>query len=219
MKLLRPILSWLITLLIPVALTFLGLRLLLSNAFLEIEYRLPGFPEDTYGFTLEDRLQWSKIALEYLLNDAELLYLGGLTFPDGSPLYNQRELRHMLDVKNLLRTIMWTGYGVWLAVLGLGLWAQWGDWWLDYLRGLRLGGWLTGGLVVAIAAFAVLSFLQFFTLFHTLFFEGDSWLFLYSDTLIRLFPVRFWQDVFIVVGVVAVGSGLALGLGLKPKKG
>ena len=60
MKTLARILSWLVTILLPVALTFLGLRLLLTHAFPEIEYRMPGFPADDYGFTLQDRLHWSK---------------------------------------------------------------------------------------------------------------------------------------------------------------
>jgi hypothetical protein len=43
-------------------------------------------------------------------------------------------------------------------------------------------------------------------------------MFLYSDTLIRLFPLRFWQDVFLFAGIITIGGGLALGLVLKPRK-
>jgi uncharacterized membrane protein len=59
-------------------------------------------------------------------------------------------------------------------------------------------------------------FWQFFTFFHTLFFEGDSWLFYYSDSLIRLFPIRFWQDAFLWAAALALGGGLGLAFGLKP---
>lgn len=55
----------------------------------------------------------------------------------------------------------------------------------------------------------------FFVAFHSLFFEGNSWLFLFSDTLIRLFPVRFWQDAFLLAAVIALGGGAALGWGFK----
>jgi integral membrane protein (TIGR01906 family) len=61
-------------------------------------------------------------------------------------------------------------------------------------------------------------FWGFFTLFHSLFFEGDSWLFAYSDTLIRLFPLRFWQDAFLWAAVIALGGGLGLALGLKARR-
>jgi integral membrane protein (TIGR01906 family) len=102
-------------------------------------------------------------------------------------------------------------------VTGLGLWARFGGWWQEYLRGLWRGGWLTLALVVVLGGFAAVSFWQFFTVFHELFFSGGSWLFLYSDTLIRLFPLPFWQDAFLFAGVLDVLGGLALGLGLRPK--
>jgi hypothetical protein len=40
-------------------------------------------------------------------------------------------------------------------------------------------------------------------------------MFLFSDTLIRLFPIRFWQDAFLLAAVIALGGGIALGLGLR----
>jgi integral membrane protein (TIGR01906 family) len=210
---LQKVISWLVTILLPVALTFLGLRLLLTHAFPEIEYRLPGFPADEYGFSLHDRLKWSRISIDYLLNNAGISFLGNLTFPDGSPLFNARELSHMRDVKNVVHPVLWIGYGIWFLVLGLGLWARFGRWWENYIRGVWRGGWLTVGLVVVIGIFAGISFWQFFTVFHELFFSGNSWQFLYSDTLIRLFPLRFWQDAFLFAGALDVLGGLALGLG------
>jgi integral membrane protein (TIGR01906 family) len=64
-------------------------------------------------------------------------------------------------------------------------------------------------LIIAILIFVALSFNALFTAFHRVFFEGDSWLFSYSDTLIRLFPIRFWQDVFIALGVLTLlGAGV-----------
>ncbi len=218
MKIVQKVLSWLVTLLLPLALTFLGVRLLLTHAFPEIEYRLPGFPADQYGFTLQDRLHWSRISIDYLLNDADISFLGDLTFMDGVPLFNERELGHMLDVKNVVQPVLWVGYGVWFLALGLGLWARFGGWWPEYVRGVRRGGRLTVGLVAVLGVLAGVSFWQFFTVFHELFFTGDSWMFLYSDTLIRLFPMRFWQDAFLFVGALDVLGGLALGLALPPKR-
>ena len=99
MRILQRTLSWLATILLPFALTFLGLRLLLTHGFPEVEYRMPGFPEDPYGFTLKERLGWSKISIDYLLNNADISFLGNLTFMDNVPLFNERELSHMQDVK------------------------------------------------------------------------------------------------------------------------
>jgi len=218
MRILQKVISWFITILLPVALTFLGVRLLLTHAFPEIEYRTLGFPADEFGFTLQDRLHWSRISIDYLLNGADISFLGDLTFPDGTSLFNGRELSHMQDVKNVVQPVLWVGYGIWLLMLGFGLWARFGGWWQEYVRGLWRGGWLTVGLVVVFGIFAGISFWQFFTVFHELFFSGNSWQFLFSDTLIRLFPMRFWQDAFLFAGVLDVLGGLGLGLGLLPKR-
>jgi len=218
MKTIRLVASWLITVLLPLALLFLGVRLLLTNSFIQVEYRLPGFPVDTYGFTRADRLHYAPLAVDYLVNSAGIDFLGDQTFPDGSPLYNARELQHMEDVKLVVQPVLWIGYGVWVVLISLGLWARFGGWWLEYSRGLRRGGWLTAGLVGAIGIFAGLSFWQFFEIFHSFFFEADSWMFFYSDTLIRLFPMRFWQDAVIIIFVLAGGLGLVIGLGLRFKR-
>jgi integral membrane protein (TIGR01906 family) len=123
----------------------------------------------------------------------------------------------MHDVKNVVRPSLLAGYLAWVVLLAVGLWAWFGKWPAEYLRGLKRGGWLTAGLVVVIGVFGATSFDAFFTWFHSLFFVGNTWQFFYSDTLIRLFPMRFWSDAFLYAGVLALGIGLALGLGLKPK--
>jgi hypothetical protein len=89
MKNFSRILAWLVTIFVPFALTFLGLRLLLTPVFPQVEYRTPGFPADDYGFTVQDRLHWSTISIDYLVNNADISFLGNLTFPDGSPLFNE----------------------------------------------------------------------------------------------------------------------------------
>ena len=218
------ILSYLVAILVPIALIGLGLRLLLSPFFLQIEYNMPYFPPDEFGFSKEDRLKWAPLALDYLVNDEDISFLGDLTFDDGTPLYNERELSHMDDVKLVTQGALRVWYVSLAIVLVLGLWAWFGGWWPEYRLGLMRGGWLMIGLAVTIALIVVIGimvnpnvFWSFFAGFHSLFFEGDSWLFLTSDTLIRLFPIRFWQDAFLWAAVIALGGGIALALGLKPK--
>ena len=215
-------LSWLVAWLVPLALIGLGLRVLLTSLFLKIEYNMPYFPADTYGFTKEDRLKWAPYALDYLVNSADISYLGNLAFEDGSPLYNERELSHMQDVKRVTKGALTVWYVVLILLLGLWVWSRLAHWEPAYREGLRRGGWLMVGLAAAIGLIVVIGILinpnvfwSFFVGFHRLFFEGDSWLFLYSDTLIRLFPIRFWQDAFLIAAILALGGGLALGLGLR----
>ena len=217
-------LSYIVTLLTPIALLGLGLRLLLSPLFLQIEYNMPYFPTDEYGFTKQDRLHWAPYAVDYLVNSADISYLGDLKFKDGSPLYNERELTHMGDVKHVTQNALFFWDLALVTLMLLGLWAWRANWMPDYTRGLWRGGWLMIGLALSIGAIVVVGiavntdvFWEFFTLFHKLFFTGNSWLFYYSDTLIRLFPIRFWQDAFLLAAVVALGGGLGLAFGLKPK--
>ena len=219
------ILTWLVAILVPLALIGLGMRLLLTPAFLKIEYNMPYFPPDEYGFTKEDRLHWAPYALEYLVNSADISYLGDLKFDDGNPLYNERELSHMADVKRVTRGALNVWY-ISLALLTLfGIWSWRGSWTQTYRQGLMRGGWLMVGLAGAVGLIVVVGmsidpnvFMSFFIGFHALFFTGASWLFLYSDTLIRLFPLRFWQDAFLSAAVIALGGGFGLALGLRRLK-
>ena len=218
------ILSWLVTLLIPIALVGLGIRVLLTPLFLQVEYNMPYFPPDDYGFTKADRLKWAPYALDYLVNNAGISYLGNLKFEDGKPLYNERELSHMDDVKRVTQGALRVWYGTLALLLVLGVWAWFGGWWQAYRLGLMRGGWLMVGLAVTVGLIVVVGiainpdvFWNFFAGFHHLFFQGNSWLFFYSDTLIRLFPIRFWEDAFLWGAVIALAGGIGLALGLKPK--
>jgi integral membrane protein (TIGR01906 family) len=219
------ILSSVVAILVPIALIGLGLRLLLSPVFLQVEYHMPYFPADEYGFTKEDRLKWAPYALDYLTNNEDISYLGDLRFDDGLPLYNERELSHMDDVKLVTQGALRVWYMALAILLLLGVWAWFGGWWREFLLGLQRGGWLMVGLAVTIGLIVLVGILinpdifwNFFAGFHSLFFEGDSWLFEYSDTLIRLFPIRFWQDAFLLAAVIALGGGIALAFGLRPAR-
>lgn len=216
------ILSFIITLIVPIALIGLGLRVLLSPLFLQVEYNMPYFPPDEFGFTKADRLKWAPYALNYLTNRADISYLGNLKFDDGKPLYNERELSHMNDVKRVTQGALKVWYISLVILLLLGVWAWFGGWRDDYRVGLMRGGWLMVILAIVVGLIALIGiavspnlFFQFFAGFHSLFFEGDSWLFLFSDTLIRLFPIRFWQDAFLWAAIIALGGGIALGWGLR----
>jgi integral membrane protein (TIGR01906 family) len=206
------LLYWLVTILTPLLILMSAVRLLMTPAFVQLEYRMPSFPEDTYGFTQQDRLRLAPIALDYLLNDEEISFLGDLEFGDGSPLYNERELSHMVDVKRLVTTGLRIWYGLLALFAALGLWAWRGGWLAQYRLMLASGGRLTVILIGVLLVITVVNFNQIFVGFHSIFFEGDSWLFLFSDTLIRLFPLRFWQDVFIFVGLLTLGGGLGFWL-------
>jgi integral membrane protein (TIGR01906 family) len=219
------VLDWVVTIGVPVILVLVTIRLLLNPWFLDFEYRTPGFPEDRYGFTQAERLYWSKITLEYLVNDAGIDYLADLRFTDGQQvpepscsymndctlLYNDRELSHMVDVKNavvIANRVMWIAIGI-VALIGIFAWR--GKWLKNYRLAVARGGWLALLLTVSIILFVLMAFSVIFVWFHEIFFEPGTWTFFYSDTLIRLFPERLWRDTFLIVAGLPALLGAAMG--------
>jgi integral membrane protein (TIGR01906 family) len=191
----------------PVLLVLISARIVMTPGFLEFEYNREGFPEDVYGLTREQRLYYGPFAVEYLLNDADISFLGDLEFSDGSALFNARELRHMRDVKLLTQVAFGFGAASGLLALIAAILIRRRS--RDLLRrSLMLGALLTLGIVAAIIVVALVNWDFFFTGFHRLFFEGGTWYFLYSDTLIRLFPEQFWFDAALAVGGITVVGAL-----------
>lgn len=207
MKLLIKILLVLMIITMPALVVTTAIRVAMTPLFINVEYRIPGFPPDEYGFTTADRLTWSNYSRNYLLGRVSHEELTNQRLPDGTPLYNERELSHMLDVRNLAAIVLKVWLGL-LAFFSLATYLCWKTKEMDaWFIALRRGGNLTIGFIFSILFFLVLNFNQLFTMFHQLFFQGDSWLFLMSDNLIRLLPLRFWRDLFIFIGGLSILTG------------
>lgn len=202
------IFSVLITIAVPLVLMFTSICILLNPFFLRYEYNLPNFPADEYGFTKADRLKWGELSLLYLTNRAGPEFLADLKFEDGQPIYNERELSHMVDVKNLVQLMIKI-----LIPLVLFLMITWWlakrlGWLSQFWHAVSMGGWVTLGLIGLILLGTLLDFDALFTGFHRIFFTGSTWLFYTSDTLIRLFPEKLWSDAFIFMGVFTLVGGV-----------
>ena len=195
--------------LIPVVLVLTSVRLLMTDVFVRLEYNLPGFPADRSGFTEADRVHHASIALDYLQNDEGTEFLGDQRFEDGSPVYNARELSHMEDVKAVTRAalrihLVALGLSVGIGVL-ISQFAGRRQFW----EALQAGSKLTVILMVVLAIGLLIGFTVVFVAFHQVFFSPDTWTFRFEDTLIRLFPERFWQVAF---GAVALATLVQAGL-------
>lgn len=215
---LTKILGWIITISLPPILLMISIRLMISPTFARVEYQMPQFPEDPFGFTFENRLHWSEPAIEYLVNTEDITFLSKLECDNGEQVLNDRELSHMQDVKAVV-----TGMRVALAVcmvvlLAATFFAVRKGSKAAVLSFYRRGAWALMGLILAVLLFVALSFNNLFTWFHQVFFASGTWQFFTSDTLIRLFPMRFWRDGFIFVGVLSmILCGLILLLGRRRK--
>lgn len=206
----KNIFGWTISCLLPIIVIMISIRMLISPAFAQIEYRLPGFPDDPFGFTLEDRLEWSKPSIKFLVNHEGISYLSALQFDSGEEIFNERELSHMVDVKKVVTGMRIALFSAILITIVITIAAVRMGMKSSIVLAYRRGGWGVIGLIMLILVFVALNFSKLFTYFHKIFFESGTWQFLTSDTLIRLFPMRFWQDAFIFVGVISLVLGIAI---------
>lgn len=213
---------------LPTFLVLTNVRLLMTPLFPDIIYHQPWFPDDPYGFTREERLYWSKQSIAYILSDPTVPPIELWRFPTGqtapeiscqfylaprdcSFFYNDREVKHMIDVQVL------TGYtiNVWvvagvltlMALAWLGARRQWAA----MREGVLWGSGATLGLLAAVVLGVLVSFDALFVQFHEIFFEPGTWTFYWSDSLIRLFPVEFWFSAFLFVGVASIIYALVIG--------
>ena len=195
---------------IPYILLMTGIRLVMTPAFPAMQYERAGFPQDPYGFTIQERTKWSDYAVSYLTNDAGIEFLGNLQDETGLKIFTPDELSHMEDVKAVVTTASIVWYvlgGVSIAIL---LWFVIMRQWESIRKVLNAGGWITIGLLGALLVFLAVSFDKLFEYFHRLFFADGTWTFSQSSTLIRLFPFEFWRDAFVLVIGFAMLVGVLL---------
>ncbi|MEQ4565103.1 TIGR01906 family membrane protein [Paenarthrobacter sp. CAP02] len=185
----------------PVILLVLAVRAVTSPLFLWVEYNRPGFPGDGYGFSTDDRMTFGSYAVDYLSNWAGPRYLGGLVNQDGTKLFKDSEVAHMADVKVVILTSFAAGLLlIILSIIGILYLRKRSNGGIR--RGLFAGSIVTLVIIIGLAVLAVLSWQQFFTEFHRIFFANGTWTFSLDDTLIRLFPGQFWVDAGIVIGAL-----------------
>jgi integral membrane protein (TIGR01906 family) len=130
----------------------------------------------------------------------------------GTPVYNEREVLHMADVQSVFQVILRVSQVAFILFLLLGfIFWQSGEY-PAFASAIQSGGLLTSGIILTIALMAIFAWQTWFDLFHGFFFVPGSWLFSYSDTLIRLFPVNFWFDATLTISVLSLIGGLILAL-------
>jgi integral membrane protein (TIGR01906 family) len=197
---------------LPWFLALTSLLPLLSPAFLRFQYARSDVPAST-KFSPQERQEAAEAAAYYLVSSEGIDYLANLTGPEGSALFNERELTHMVDVKVLLGKAI--ALDVVLALLLVGSAAT-----LAVTKETkdRAPGYLLAGSLVApalaITALVVvpLQFQWFFVEFHHVFFEGETWLFPRSDTLIQLFPEQFWFNALQAWLLLVVAESVVLAI-------
>lgn len=212
-----------IILIVALPLTFiLGTirAVLATDAFLRFEYYRPGFSPDGLNFVPQEplwgpdeRMRLGGATLAWLRDGRPLAELAALRKPDNvTPLYTQNELGHMDDVQRLTnlisRVLLVLAPLVVVLVLALGWRRGTRPAVAAALAGAGVFTWVTAGLLAVLLLGGVGSggWETLFVGFHQAFFPQGNWQFLYSDSLIRLFPEQLWYD----CAVVLLGAPLLL---------
>jgi integral membrane protein (TIGR01906 family) len=175
-------------------------------------------PEVTTGIPALQLEQATHVIRDYFSNDQRDL---DVTVIDGTgarvPLFNDREIAHMLDVKALVLRL-YRVLDIALAALVIAgasmlIWPLGGP--RRLAAALLAGSAITGALLIGFGAVAALGgFDQLFLEFHLLSFNNDFWLLDPTrDHLVQLFPQGYWLDVtvFVVALALTISAVMAAG--------
>jgi len=191
---------------IPIALILTNVFIFMTPNWLAYQYSQPDFPPSV-RFTPQDRYRLASESIEYIRGNRTLEQFKALG------VYDEREIKHMVDVRDLVDKVK-VGLPMLaiLIIVSLGALARQKESRALAARGLLNGAILTIGLFVAIGLFAAIGFQTFFTLFHKVFFEGDTWLFNYTDSLIQFYPLPFWFATSLALVATTIVEAIIIGL-------
>lgn len=196
----------LIALTVPLTVLMIAIRAVASAPFLWLEYHRPGFPEDSYGYYLIERMRLGSYGVDYINNFAPREYLARLTTgADNTLAFTEAEVNHMHDVK-------WVLLIATVAVAALLLVTLFSSISLrerapgTIRRSLFCGAWITLGLIAVLGVVGVFGWEWLFTTFHQVFFPQGNWEFSVRSSLIRLYPPQFWIDAAIAVAVLVAAQ-------------
>lgn len=197
------LLGALVVIALPILLVLTNVNLVMTPWFVQYQYAKPDFPPSE-RFDAASRTKFAIETVRYTrgeLTNADLQNLG---------VYNERELSHMRDVQQVATGALALDYvlGIFIVVGFLVLWragAVMAAW-----SALFKGAVLTLVIFGAIGLFALFAFDAFFVAFHRIFFVGDSWLFLTTDSLIQFYPEPFWVDASLGIALFTLLEALVL---------
>ncbi len=214
------LLKILIATLLPLVLVVGSVRLLVTDQYLAFEYGKIDFPPDPFGFDQAQRLTYASANFEYVRESKPIDALANQQL-NGSPLYNARELSHMGDVQNVYQSV-WRLWQIALALIFVaGVVLAWrAETRGDLAVAIQWGGLISAALVAVVGLLAIIAWRMWFVAFHKIFFAAGTWMFNYSDTLIRLFPEKFWFDAAMTIsGLTLIGGLLVALIGWRLREG
>lgn len=169
------------------------------------------------GLPREELRRASDDIVDYFNNEDELL-VTQVNFGNGDvPLYQQREILHMRDVKDLMlfvNNVERATFGFLLIFMIAGLVVR-GWQFMPLLRRMMIGAGIgTLITVISVGVATAISFDAVFTQFHLISFANDLWLLDPNNSyLLRIFPENFFLDAtLIIAGMTVIEFTVLFGL-------
>jgi integral membrane protein (TIGR01906 family) len=160
------------------------------------------------GLPREELRRAADDIVDYFNNGDELLETQ-VNFGSGDvALYEQREILHMRDVKDLMllvNNVERTTFGLLLVFLIAGLLVR-GWQFMPLLRRMMI--WAGIGTLITVVAVGIATAINFeavFTQFHVISFANDLWLLdPYNSYLLRIFPESFFLDATLIIAGMTI---------------
>ena len=205
------------------ALFIVVVPLFLTTSSISWAFNSPGLYNDGFekyyisrisGITDADLRQVGADIRHYINSGNEPLVVTTRIFGEKRDLFNNREISHMKDVKQLVRgvyvlALVSAAYLAAMIIVGFG-WQK-ARFVPALAKRLTWGGGLTLILMVVFGIAALVGFDSVFLKFHQLSFANDLWrLDPRTDYLVRIFPQDFWFDATMWVSIRVISGALML---------
>ena len=218
LKILNIVRVFLIVSAIPVFLVTLNTRLVINSSSLYEngfeKYQI----ERVTGIEYDQLLLASKQIRDYFNDDTSSDLFVKVTKHGHmlDNLFNEREVAHMRDVKNLVRGvyfIQWISLSIILLGIISGCFIVRRDKFGSIVRSIGWGGKLTLSLTLVVGVMSFVGFQKLFLYFHLFSFSNDLWILDPTrDYLLMMFPESFFFDATIYIALGTVIESAILGV-------
>lgn len=206
---------------------YVSIGILLSMVLLLTSVELVAFHMDHYrasfekykiteatGMNMENLEHTMGDVLKYFKDDRVELDTRAVIHGEEQPVFGEREISHMVDVKALFvqgRFIRNSGVPL-ILIIALILIKIDKDWRKGFAKTLLYTSIANIGLLVMLLILMKIDFYKYFTYFHLIFFSNDLWILdPTTDVLIQMVPEEFFYSTAVKIIVYFVGSLLVLG--------
>ena len=215
MKIIGTAAKWLFMLCLPVMLVTASIACAVNSLWL-YKYGFEKYDVSRTTGLADSNLEYAARGLiDYFNSGAAYIKITVVKDGQSFPLFNQREIIHLKDVKGLIWLDYWVLLGTLAYVLAYAgvclLWRR-KRYWRRLARAVIGGSGITVALMVALGLGVLLNFDQLFWQFHLISFANEFWQLDPSrDYLIMLFPSGFWYDASLFCALATVVGAVILG--------